>query len=169
MRVFLVTFFVCFATISFAEVHQPPTPDIKTTRKANLKDLGLNSYAVALSATSVVDLKDYGIVVLYGSIFLKLDRSAIYQFENKKVDLMCRGTSRSGVNSTKCYFKGELVTNTQHRVEKDVYKTADGFVVNPVTTIDGQVFGNSYTKWSLFSFPKADLLIDTLRKNTKND
>ena len=165
MRFILAFLCFCLTSGAFGEVHQPPIPDIKSTRKANLKELGMKSFAVALSGTSVVDLKSHGIVVLYGSIFLKLDRSAAYLFENKEEGLKCLGTSRSGVNSTKCYFNNELVTDTQYRVTKDVYKTPDGFVVNPVTTIDGQVFGNSYTKWALFSFPKAEQLIQTLKQD----
>ncbi|MEM7240933.1 MAG: hypothetical protein AAF429_02010 [Pseudomonadota bacterium] len=166
MRILVALLSFCLTIAAFAEVHQPPVPDMKSTRKANLKDLGLKSYAVALSGTSVVDLKEHGIVVLYGSIFLKFDRSAVYLFENKKESLRCLGASRSSINSTKCYFKNDLVTDTQYRVTKEVYKTPDGFVINPVTTIDGQVFGNSYTKWALFSFPNAEHLIETLRQDS---
>ena len=148
----------------FAEVHKPNTPDLKSHRQEMIKKLGVKSYAIGLAATSVVDLEEFGIVVLYGAIFLKIDRSASYIFENEKAGLLCKGSSRKGLNQTQCFYKGEQVTNSRVTVEKEIYKTADGFVISPVETLDGREFGNSYTKWALFSFPDPSQLIADLQK-----
>ena len=157
---------VIIAQSVFGQVSKPDEPDVKSHRKEMQAKLGVKSFAVGLSATSVVDLKEFGIAVLYGAIFLKLDRSAIYIFENKEAGLLCRGRSAKGINKTQCFYKGEQVTNTTIPVDKSIYKTPEGFNVSPIETVDGRSFGNSYTKWGLFSFPDPTELITNLQNSS---
>ncbi len=164
MRILILIALLFSTSTASGQVSMPDPPDIRDQRKEILDELKVDGYIVALATTVVADLLDKGIAVLYGSIFLKSDRSATFLFENKEVDLRCFGTSAKGVNETTCTFEGEVVSKTRHEVAKDVYKTPDGFVVNPIETIDGQSFGKSYTKWGLFSFPKAEPILEILKQ-----